>query len=1129
MFNAFTVIAVFCAYMGVLLCIAMWVERKTAQHVNIADNPIVYSLTLTLYCTSWTFYGMIGMATTSGLLYISLYTGPIIIYFFGNRIVRKLIRIKVKHRVTSIADFISARYDRSQAVAATVTFIALLGIAPYIALQLKAVISTFHILSDASNPSSIWIGEHVGPIIVILMIFLTNIFGVRRLDPTERHPGIAAVIAIESLVKLSAFLAASIFITYFIFNGFGDIFESILENNTINANIIPEHVSIFTWITYIILSFAAILFLPRQFHVAVVENYHEKHLKTAFWLFPLYIIIICIFVYPVSMSGLLMGFPKETADTFLIYLPFYYNQKILSLLVYIGGVSAASSMIIISSMTLSTMLTNHMFLPFIESIHYLRFLRRHLLKCRWAAVGCIICFGYLFEKHMGKSYMLANMGMISFAAVLQFAPSVIGGILWEKGNKTGALSGLWTGFIIWFYTLLLPAFIKSGWLSLDLLTQGPFGIGFLKPEQLFGFTGTETLPYSVFCSLSGNLSIYIIFSIIFSQSEEEKKLAHSFVNIDEEALVQKHSLKLENRIDLSMKMEIMENILKSYFSDDETGNVLNKALKNTGIKAKSHISIIELADLYGESELILAGAIGAAAAHHAMEKGNVFSEQEADELSQVYGQILAKLKITPEDLVRKIRYYQEKESLLSKHAKELEEKILEKEKEIIQRQKAEEKYRYLFEFAPDGIMITTKYGDILSVNDACVRMFRYKKKEEMLRIHVKNLYYNPERDRERILKKLNSDKKIDAVRFDAKDRYGRIIPVSLAIRLIRYDDKLCILSLIRDISHLVKMEEKLKRYTENLERMVDEKTIDLKTANEELNNAVKSLEDAQTQLAQNAHQAGMAELAVSVLHNIGNAVNSINVRTCGLERSLIVNEVQSLEKICSMLNNQDFIQEEDDSEAEKRKKLCAFFSATIDVIKEKNVIFQEDLEFIRKGLDHIIEIISVQQKYAGLKGSESKININDLIKDAEEMLSDSLVKRQIQIEFRLGDIPALYLDKNKMMQIFINIIKNAYESIDSSVNIVEKKIILSSFLEKENGKQYVKIDISDTGSGFNDDICDKVFRYNFSTKGRETGFGLHDSANYIRAQNGFIELKSKGVDKGAQVIIKLPVLQGAVG
>ncbi|QTA79908.1 Histidine kinase, PAS domain-containing [Desulfonema limicola] len=1118
MFNAFTVIIIFCAYMGLLLSLAMWVEKKAAQNIYIADNPLVYSLSLGLYCTSWSFYGTIGMAATSGLSYISLYIGPALIFIFGCPVLKKIIRIKVKYRITSIADFISARYDKSQAVAASITFIALIGAAPYIALQLKAMISTFQILADTKSIISSWIEDNVGPVIVILMILFTSLFGVRRLDPTERHPGITAVIAIESLVKLTAFLAAGIFIVYFIFNGTGDIFTALSINKAVKVPLIPPDISGFTWIVNILLSCSAVLFLPRQFHIAIVENYHEKHLKTACWLFPLYLFIICFFVFPIAMSGLLMGFPRETADTFLIYLPFYYDKKLLSLLVFIGGSSAATSMIIISSMTLSTMTTNHLFLPFIENIKFLGFMRRHLLKCRWFAVGCIIYTGYMFEKYMGKSYMLGNMGELSFAAVLQFAPSVIGGIFWKKGNKTGTLAGLWAGFFIWFYTLLIPAFVKNGWFS-----------DFLKPENLFGFTGHDPFSYLIFCSFFINILLYILCSLIFQQSEEEKKLAHSFINIDQEILKEKPYLKLEDQINLAEKIEIMGKILKYYFSDKESNAILKRAVQKSGIQGKTNISILELADLYGETELILAGAIGAASARYAMDKGNVFSAKEADDLSRVYGRILAKLKITPEELVQKIHYYQDRENLLSTHARELEEKIKEKEKEIAQRQKAEEKYRNLFEFAPDGILITNTYGDILSVNNACIKIFRYNEKNEMLQMHVKNLYNDPDKDRPDVLKKLYKHEKIDSLRINAKDRFGRIFPVSLALRLIRYDDKLCILALIRDITQIAAMEKELKQYTENLERMVDEKTLDLKTANEELYSAIQSLEETQFQLAQNAHQAGMAELAVSVLHNIGNAVNSINVRTCGLERSITTHEVQSLEKICTVLNDKDFIKSMDETSNNKRIQLCTFFAAIIDIIKEKNNLLKEDLDFIRKGLDHIIEIISVQQKYAGLRGFESRVNINDLIKDAEEMLSDSLINRKIKTEFKLGDIPQLYLDKNKMIQIFINIIKNAYESIDSAGSENEKKISFITSVEQQDNQEYVRIVISDTGTGVDKNIQNKVFRYNFSTKGRETGFGLHDSANYIRAQNGYIELTNRENEKGVRVIIKLPVSEGVSG
>ena len=486
MIDSLTVITVFCLYMMSLFMTALWVERRSEMGRSPVNNPLIYSVSLAVYCTAWTYYGSVGKAATSGLLFLPIYLGPTIAIVLWWKVLRKLVRIKTIQHITSIADFISARYNKSQAVAALATVIALVGTTPYIALQFKAIISTFGIITSPEGSDPTWIGLHLGPVVVGLMIMFTIILGIRRLDPTERHPGLIMAVAVECLVKLVAFLAAGIFVTYFMYDGFGDIFRQLLESTPKALENIsnPDQGYYTLWTTYTILAMSAIMFLPRQFHVSVVENFDEKHIRTAMWVFPLYMVLINIFVFPIAMAGLLKGYPAEQADTFVLALPLEAGHTWLSLLVFLGGASAATGMIMIASLTVSTMITNHLLLPVLGWVPQLAFLRRHLMQCRWAAVACVILMGYWFERVVGESYMLVNIGMISFAAALQFAPVILGGIFWRRGNVKGALMGLGAGFIVWVYTLLLPAFVRSGWMSKELLTNGPWGISLFKPEQL---------------------------------------------------------------------------------------------------------------------------------------------------------------------------------------------------------------------------------------------------------------------------------------------------------------------------------------------------------------------------------------------------------------------------------------------------------------------------------------------------------------------------------------------------------------------------------------------------------------------------------------------------------------------
>jgi Na+/proline symporter/signal transduction histidine kinase len=684
MLDSFTVLVVLCLYMSFLFLTALWVERQSETGKSLVDNPLVYSLSLGVYCTAWTYYGSVGKAATSGLLFLPIYLGPTILIVLWWTVLRKLVRIKTTQHITSIADFISARYNKSQTVAALATLIALVGTTPYIALQFKAIISTFGIITSPEGAASEWIAEHLGPVVAVLMVLFTIILGIRRLDPTERHPGLIMAVAVECLVKLVAFLAAGIFVTYFMFDGFGDILHRLhvsMPASTV-ATWSPEHASPIVWMTYMILAMSAILFLPRQFHVTVVENFNENHIRTAIWVFPLYMLLINIFVFPIAMGGLLQGYPAQEADTFVLGLPLHAGQKWLSVMVFLGGASAATGMIMIASITVSTMITNHLLLPVVGWIESLGFLRRHLLRCRWVAVACVILIGYGFERLVGESYMLVNIGIIAFAACLQFAPVILGGIFWRRGNQAGALLGLGAGILVWSYTLMLPAFVRSGWLPDELLRTGPWGISFLSPEHLFGLTGLDHLTQAVFWSMVFNIGFYVLGSLFFQQSEEEQSVAEDFVGALSAGASLSRSSRRESYIELDPKQTMIEEMLREYFTETEASFMTQRCLQAAEITGKKRISIVELASLRSELEKLLAGSLGAAEAHKVLRHARLFSAAEARELSEMYAEILASLRVTPEEVERKIDYYQEREALLTHHAAELEQKVRERTSDL---------------------------------------------------------------------------------------------------------------------------------------------------------------------------------------------------------------------------------------------------------------------------------------------------------------------------------------------------------------------------------------------------------------------------------------------------------------
>ncbi|MCB0165865.1 MAG: GAF domain-containing protein [Anaerolineae bacterium] len=680
MFNPWFVLFFIGLYVGLLFIVALWVEHGSPRGRRFSENPWVYSFALAVYCTSWTFYGSVGSAASSGMLFLTIYLGPtlaVTLWWFG---LRKLVRIKSTQRITSIADFISARYGKSQLLAAIASMIAIVGITPYIALQLKAILSTFTLVVGSEASTNTWSDNNVGLMVVVLMIIFTIIFGVRRLDPTERHQGVVMALAIESMVKLVAFLAVGIFVTFFLYDGFDDLLSKLSASSFNNmVSLGGQDVSSYlTWMSYLVLAMSAIVFLPRQFHIAVIENSNEKNIRTAVWLFPLYLFLINIFVVPIAAGGLLQGYGVEEADTFVLTLPLFHGQPWLALLVFIGGFSAATGMVIVSAMTLATMFTNHLLLPIIEQVRPLGFLRYYLLQARWLAVATILITSYSFEQIIGDSYTLVNMGIISFAAVLQFAPSIIGGLYWRRSNQLGAILGLVSGFLIWFYTLLLPSFIKSGWLSTNLLTEGPWGIEALKPEHLFGLVGLESVAHTVFWTMLFNISLFILGSLYFEPSQEERRVTESFVD----------ALKITRRftpstfekpnIDLANKLEIIKTLLSQYLTQAEVSIIIEKCLDATRLKAKTTITITQLADLSNEAEKYLAGSIGAAIAYQAFRRVELFTQQEAGSLSKTYNEILADLKISPQELREKISYYRERDMLMAEQATILEKRIRER-------------------------------------------------------------------------------------------------------------------------------------------------------------------------------------------------------------------------------------------------------------------------------------------------------------------------------------------------------------------------------------------------------------------------------------------------------------------
>ena len=539
------IVAISFLYLALLFAVAYFGDKRADAGRSIIANPTIYALSLAVYCTTWTYYGSVGRAASSGLGFVPIFLGPTLVVALWWFVMLKMVRIGKTHRITSIADFIASRYGKSHLLGGLVTVIAVLGVIPYIALQLKAVSSSYailthypHIVMPAKAGTVSWMADTTLYIALIMAAF-TILFGTRHLDATERHEGMVAAVAFESVVKLVIFMAVGVFVTFGIFDGFGDLFSRAALDPALRRLMTMEAGgnSYGNWFALTLLSMLAVMFLPRQFQVAVVENVNENHLRRAIWLFPLYLLLINIFVLPIALGGLMHFAGQDVdADTFVLTLPMAQGHGWLALLVFIGGLSAATGMVIVETIALSTMVCNDLVMPLLLRYRWVALQGRDdlsglLLGIRRSAIIFVLLLGYLYFRLAGEAHALVSIGLISFAAVAQFAPAIIGGMYWRGATRAGALAGLSSGFAVWLYTLLLPSFAKSGWLPIEFLQTGFLGLELLRPQELFGMKGLDPIAHSLFWSLLANVGAYACVSLMRSPNAIEAGQATLFVDV----------------------------------------------------------------------------------------------------------------------------------------------------------------------------------------------------------------------------------------------------------------------------------------------------------------------------------------------------------------------------------------------------------------------------------------------------------------------------------------------------------------------------------------------------------------------------------------------------------------------
>lgn len=524
--NSYLLFALVILYLGILFFIAYFAEKKRSSFW--VNNPYVYSLSLAVYCSAWTYYGSIGVAANQGLEYMAIYVGPIIIIPSWIYLNSKIIRISRVNKISSIADFIGLRYGNSRSLSAIIALVCILAIIPYIALQIKSISETFHLITETENSTSILLDSST--YVVIIIALFSSYYGTKYVDASEKRLGIISAVAAESFFKLIFFVILGLFVVYGVFNGFEDIYRQAEKLPDFAAkNSFNGLEGSFNWFLMLMLSMSAIFLLPRQFHTAIIENRKEKHIKTAIWLFPLYLLIFNFFVFPIAWGGKILFFGQDVnPELYSILIPQKFGNIFISTLVFFGGLSACISMIIISSISLSIMLSNNIIIPY----GWLDKFKsendtdntKSIVNIRKVSIFLLIISGFIFYKYLLLGKSLFSIGLVSFVLIAQLGPSFFGAIFWRRGTYAGSVSGIIVGVLLCFLGLILPSFsenfVQSEFYQSEFFSF--FKIPYLSPiTQIF------------FWSMLVNSALFILISANTVSNYRERNYAELYVDIDD--------------------------------------------------------------------------------------------------------------------------------------------------------------------------------------------------------------------------------------------------------------------------------------------------------------------------------------------------------------------------------------------------------------------------------------------------------------------------------------------------------------------------------------------------------------------------------------------------------------------
>ncbi|MBZ2190190.1 hybrid sensor histidine kinase/response regulator [Alcanivorax sp. JB21] len=835
-------------YVLILFAIAWWGDRAARRRSRLVNNPWTYSLALGVYCTSWTFFGAVGEAANHGWSYLPIYLGPIVLVVLGGAVILKIVTLGKQQRITSIADFIAARYGKNQRLAMLVTMIALVGVLPYIALQLKAVTLAFDVLTPgeghmASNMDS-------ALIVALLMAAFTLLFGTRHLDATEHQSGLMLAVAFESFVKLVAFIAVGLFCLFYVFDGAGGFFSN-EEIRRIASEQFSSGWLEQDFIAQFLLAMAAIICLPRQFHAAVVENNDLRHLRTARWVLPVYLGIFAVLVLPIALAGLVQQ-PQfaAQADLYVLTLPMLEGPAWLTLLVFLGGIAAATGMVIVSTIAVAIMLTNEVLLPLwlrrrVNLHNDLEELGANVRSLRRIAIVVVLLLAFMFHQMMLDFTRLTSIGLLSFAAVAQFAPALFGGLYWRGGHARGAAIGLMVGFVVWAFCLLLPGLGSAEWLA-HANAEGVLGLGILRPQMLFGLEGLSPLAHGVLWSLGLNTAAYVWFSRRARASSLDRSQATLFVDMpldwwrdaDTSGLVTQGEL-----MDLAgrcLGMGRAETLFREHAEKQQF-------LWQPELPAPLHLVRL--------TERLLAGAMGASSARILL--GTLLTKQEADR----------------HEVAR----------------------IMDEASQLIQFN--HQLLRTTIETINQGICVVDRELNIVAWNRAYERLFGYpdglirlgRAIADVYRYNARRGYYGNGDIHDQVRRRVN------LLREGSAHNFERVLPSGTVIEVSGMPmPGGGFVSTFLDITARKRDEWTLREINENLEQIVADRTRRLSEVNERLQSAIAE--------AQRANQGKTLFLAAAG-HDLMQPLNAAHLFCSSLQQKLQAGPMDDVGRAQEMLGN----------------------------------------------------------------------------------------------------------------------------------------------------------------------------------------------------------------------------------